>query len=146
MSTITFDADKFRVQFPEFANTTDYPTVYLQGYWDQATCYISPEVTSCMSEACLERALFLMTAHLIKIGEDTTAGDDPAFVSSASIDKVSVSVVPPPQRDQWEWWLNLTSYGQQLLALLKSKAVGGLYIGGSLERLSFRKAGGVFYG
>ncbi len=144
MATITFDIDKFRLQFPEFSNVITYPDVMLQMYWDMATCYVSDEDYGCLSGSCRELALNLMTAHLVEIGTGTTSGDAPAFVSSATVDKVSVSTVPPPQRDQYEWWLSLTSYGQQLLALLKAKSVGGCYIGGSPERAAFRKVGGYF--
>ena len=145
MTTIVFDIGKFRLQFPELASVIAYPDVMLQMYWDMATCYVSDEDYGCLSGSCRELALNFMTAHLTKIGTDTTVGEDPAFVSSATVDKVSVSTVPPPQKDQYEWWLSLTSYGQQLLALLKAKAVGGLYIGGSPEQAAFRKVGGYFY-
>jgi hypothetical protein len=66
-------------------------------------------------------------------------------VSGASVDKVSVTLTPPPVKSQWQWWMSLTPRGAQLLALLKSKAAGGLYVGGlPAERAAFRKAGGVF--
>ena len=145
MTTITFDIEQFREQFPEFSNETTYPDVMLQMYFAMATCYVSDEDYGCLSGACRGLALNLMTAHLTKIGTDTTVGEDPAFVTSATVDKVSVSTQPPPDKDQYEWWMSLTSYGQQLLALLKAKSVGGCYIGGSPERAAFRGVGGYFY-
>jgi len=144
MTTIVFDIPSFRLKFPEFANATTYPNEMLQIYWDTATCYINNEDYGCLSGSCRELALNYMTAHLTKIGTDTTVGDDPAFVNSATVDKVSVNIQSPPQKDQYEWWLSLTSYGQQLLALLKIRPVGGFYIGGSIERAAFRKVGGYF--
>ena len=125
MTTIAFDIAKFREQFPEFADDTKYPNAMIEMYFEMATCYVSDEDYGCLSGSCRELALNFMTAHLLKIGTDTTVGDAPAFVSSATVDKVSVSTVPPPQKDQYEWWLSLTSYGPQLLALLKAKSTGG---------------------
>lgn len=144
MATIIFDISDFRQRFPEFADDITYPDAMLQMYFEMATCYVSDEDYGCLVGSCRELALGFMTAHLVKIGTDTTTGDDPSFVTSATVDKVSVSTQPPPQKDQYEWWLSLTSYGQQLLALLRSKSAGGFYIGGSLERAAFRKAGGYF--
>lgn len=144
MTTITFDVGAFREQLPEFSNVSNYPDIMLQMYFEMATCYVSDEDYGCLSGSCRELALTFMTAHLVKIGTDTTSGDDPAFVTSATVDKVAVSTQPPPQKDQYEWWLSLTSYGQQLLALLRAKSVGGCYIGGSVERAAFRKVGGYF--
>ena len=144
MADITFDIPAFRLRFPEFSNSTDYPDDFLQRYWDMAVCYISDESYGCLSGDCRELALQLLTAHLTKIGEDTTSGETPAFVNSATVDKVSVSTTPPPTKDQFEWWLSLTSYGQQLLSLLRTKAAGGFYIGGNPEKSAIRKVGGYF--
>lgn len=144
MTTIVFDPAKFREQFPEFISNSCYPETMLQMYWDLATCYVSDEDYGCLSGSCRESALCLMTAHLTKIGKDTSSGEDPSFITSATVDKISVSTQPPPQKDQYQWWLSLTSYGQQLLALLKAKSAGGFYIGGSQERAAFRKVGGFF--
>lgn len=145
MATITFDPVKFRLQFPEFADSTKYTDVMLDMYFEMATCYVDDEDYGCLSGSCRELALNFMTAHLTKIGTDTTIGDDPAFVSSATVDKVSVTTKPPPEKDQYEWWMSLTSYGQQLLALLKAKSAGGCYIGGAPEQAAFRGVGGYFF-
>jgi hypothetical protein len=53
---------------------------------------------------------------------------------------------PPPETNQWQWWLSLSPWGQQLLALLLVKSAGGFYIGGFPERQGFRKAYGLFNG
>jgi len=144
MTTIIFDITKFRTLFPEFADTTLFPGDLLQMYYDMGTCYVSDEDYGCLSGSCRVLALNFMTAHILKIGTGVTEGDDPGIVTSATVDKVSVSIQPPPQKDQYQWWLNQTPYGQQLLALLKAKSVGGLYVGGRPERAAFRKVGGYF--
>ncbi len=144
MATIVFDVVEFRAAFPEFADDTKYPDALLQRHWDNATCYVSDEDYGCLSGACRQQAIDLMTAHLVKIEEGILSGDNSSFVQSATIDKVSVTVVPPPAGSQYAWWLSLTPYGQQLLALLKSKTVGGLYVSGRPEKSAFRKVGGFF--
>jgi hypothetical protein len=49
-------------------------------------------------------------------------------VQSATIDKITVSLTPPPATSEFLWWLNLTGYGAQLAALLSVHAVGGFFV------------------
>lgn len=93
---------------------------------------------------CRYRALTLLTAHLAALGVLIAAGQVPGLVQTATVDKVSVSLTPPPILTQFQWWLSLTPYGQQLLALLQVASVGGIYIGGLPEISAFRKVGGIF--
>ncbi|MNJ79317.1 hypothetical protein D3C77_772930 [compost metagenome] len=44
----------------------------------------------------------------------------------------------------WSYWLGMTPYGMQLMALLKVCTGGGLYVGGLPERAAFRSVGGIF--
>lgn len=144
MATISFDIAAFRAAFPEFSNETTYPDVTLQMYFDMATCYISDLDAGCLTGSCRTLALNLMTAHLTRIGTQAQAGGNSGFVTSSSIDKISVSVNPPPNANQYSWWLSNTPYGQQLQALLSSNIVGGLYVSGRPEKSAFRKVGGFF--
>lgn len=140
-AVIIFDPAAFRLAFPEFASLSD---ATLQAYFDAGTCYVSPQDYGWLSGACRARALDLMTAHLAKLAAIIATGTLPGLEQSASIDKISVTMTPPPLKNQWQWWLSLTPYGQQLLALLTARSVGGFYIGGLPERSAFRKVGGVF--
>lgn len=144
MATIEFDVDQFREAFPAFADETTYPDATLQMYWDTATCYVSNEDYGCLTGDCRRQAINLMTAHLCTISTMVQSGKTPKFVQSSTIDKVSVSVTPPPNKDQYSWWLSLTPYGAQLQALLGANIAGGLYIGGRPEKAAFRKVGGFF--
>lgn len=149
---IEFDATYFRANFPAFANVTTYPTATLQNYWDQATVYIADRSYRCDMLAGRQRVLALnqLTAHIAQLNVLVLTADEPAAAQiamdqSATIDKVSVTVTPPPNLTQWAWWLGLTPYGAALLALLQAVTVGGFYVGGGVpERSAFRKAGGVF--
>lgn len=142
MSTIEFDVDQFRQAFPEFSDPVQYPDATLQMYWDTATCFISDNDYGCLSGACRRQAINLLTAHLCKISEAAQSGGLAGQTQSATIDKVSVSLTPPPNKSQYSWWLNQTPYGAQAEALLSTKAVGGLYIGGRPETSAFRHVGG----
>lgn len=144
MSVITFDVAAFRISFPAFANDTTYPSAVLQGYWDTGICIVSDENYGWMQGACRTRALNLLTAHLAALADIIASGQTPGLVNSATIDKVSVSLTPPPIRDQWDWWFSLTPYGQQFLVILQAKSVGGFYVGGNPELSAFRKVGGVY--
>jgi hypothetical protein len=142
--TFVFDIPAFRVSFPAFADETAFPDSMLNAYWDTATCYISTDDYGVLHGECRYKAITLMVAHLLAISVLVKEGQTPAMMQSAGIDKINISVTPPPLPNQWHWWMNLTPYGQQLLALLQVKSVGGFYIGGLPERAGFRKIGGLF--
>jgi len=144
MTEITFDVTAFRVEFTEFANPTDFPDTLLQGKFNLATCYVNPNPNNYIAVGCLTQVLYLMTAHLTKLNSLINAGQTPGQVQSTTIDKITVTLTPPPLPNQWQWWLGLTAYGQQLLALLQSLAAGGFYFGSLPERSSIRSVGGVF--
>lgn len=142
---LTFDVTLFRQQFPVFANATAYPDAMLQMYWDMAICYITDIGNyGWLQGDCRQLAINLMTAHLTALSVIVAGGQVPGLVQSATIDKVSVSLTPPPLKNQWQWWLSTTPYGQQLLALLQNRSVGGWYIGGRPELAAFRRVGGRF--
>lgn len=144
MPNIVLDVTVFRGRFLAFASDTAYPTSTIQMQWDVASCFISPEDYGYLHGDCRAQAIMLMTAHLLILSDMAANGETVAMPTSASIDKVSVTLTPPPFKDQFDWWLSLTPYGAQLLAMLSMFAVGGLYVGGSNERRAFRKSGGRF--
>lgn len=148
MSVITFDVAEFRASFPAFGDMLVYTDALLQGNFDSATVFVNPNTGSNwyikFTDSVRKRCLYLMTAHLTQLGVQAAAGQTPGQVQSSTIDKVSVTLTPPPNVNQWQWWLGLTAYGQQLLALLKAKSAGGFYIGGLPELGAFRRVGGAF--
>lgn len=146
MSTVfVFDIPAFRVSFPAFANSTVYPDATLQMYWDNAGCIVENTTYECymLAGVCRYRALNLLTAHLAAISDLIAAGQVPGLVQNATIDKVTVGLTPPPLLTQFQWWLSLTPYGQQLLVILQVSSVGGEYYGGLPEISAFRKVGGI---
>ena len=139
-STLSFNVEAFRALYPAFAATP--PTdATLQAYWDAATCYISNKNCGSLRGNCRQQALNLMTAHLAALSVIIAAGQTPGQVQSSTIDKISVTLTPPVQDNQWQWWLGTTPYGQQLLALLQVRSAGGFFFGGRFEPLAIRRIG-----
>jgi len=130
--------------FPEYSNVIKYPDVLLQSYWDMATCYITPEDECWLNGCGRENALYLMTAHITAISDNIKNNAGVGVENSATIDRISVAITPPPFKNQWQYWLSTTARGQQLWALLQIKSVGGFSVGGLPERSAFRKVGGIF--
>lgn len=142
---ITFDPVAWRAQFPQFGNDTEWPDAQLSGLFDMACCFIWPFPWRAVGRKCLTLMLYLMTAHLAESQRMLNAGQATSGVQTgASVDKVSVSLQAPPITSGWQQWLSTTPYGLQLWALLSVRSKGGFYVGGSIERYGYRKAGGIF--
>lgn len=120
----------------------------LNGLWTMATSYVGNVDYGCLSLTGDARvlALNLMTAHLAWLSDKIGKGETPGLEQSATIDKVSVSLTPPPVKTQFQWWLTLSPYGAQLQALLGVKGAGGFYVPSSAGpgRTGFRNAIGGF--
>ncbi len=150
-----YNDSNFRALFTVFESADKYPEAQISAFWDIATDYISTYDSSfnVLNGKSLQLTLDLLCAHILTLftadQNNVDGGEDPgqpgSIETSASVGSVSVSTLPPPIRDDsWRYWLNQTRYGQQLLALLSLKAVGGFYVGGLPERNGFRKFGGTF--
>lgn len=144
MATHSFDAAGFRVMFPEFSSATTYPDSTLSGYFSMSTQYVSPDDGTYLFGDTLQLALNLMTAHIAKALTLAAAGKSSGVTIGAGEGSVNVSLLPPPAKSAWQYWLSTTPYGMQLRALLLAAGAGGLIAGPSLERASFRKAGGYW--
>lgn len=150
MTTIVFDPAAFRTNplFSPFSNAVVYTDPLLNSWADIATGYISDQnggsyVNQGMNLKQQTLALNLMVAHLLalstQIGNVPSTPKTPGLKQAATIDKVSVTLTPPPIKNQWQWWLNLTPYGQQLLALLQVATAGGFFYGAFPVMPNFRR-------
>lgn len=140
---IDLDIVSFRVIFPLYSNEETYPDLLLNAQYEIGKCYI--EDSDCaMEETCREYALQLMLAHLLYIRDLVNSGANVGVITSASEGDVSVSLAQPNVDSAWDYWFNSTPFGTELLAMLSLQAVGGFYVGGSMERKGFRKIGGGF--
>jgi Protein of unknown function (DUF4054) len=142
MGGIVFNPSDFRNQFPAFNCVPPISDNTLQAFFDTATLYINNPRGYCyrggLTFAQRQQCLYLMTAHLTAISRLIAEDQTPGIITNATVDKLSVTLQPPPETNQWQYWLQSTSYGQQLLALLQVASVGGFYAGGSPERSAFR--------
>ena len=147
---IQYNDAAFRALFPAFANMTTYPQATLQAWWDVATAYISDVNGGCyaggMSLKQQTLALNQMTAHLVALNAIIAAGQQPAILVAAGIDKINVTIEPPPAKNMWQYWLATTPYGQQLLALLQLAGAGGLYVSNAIPARAGFGGGNGFFG
>lgn len=143
MTAIPFDPAAFRLAFPAFSNQPKYPTEILQMRWDAAGMYITNRQGGCycggLNTVKRTYALSLMTAHLQALADMIATGNMPSIITDATIDQVKIGIEPPPAANAWQYWLQTTPYGQQLLVLLQVASVGGAYFGGSLDLAAFRR-------
>lgn len=147
MAAIIFDPAAFREQFHSFQCTPAISNETLQAYFDTATMYINNPncgnytLIGGLSAAQRRQCLYLMTAHLGTIARSIEAGSVVGVMTGATVDKVSVTLEPPPAANQWQYWLQSTAYGQQLLSLLSVVGAGGFYINPRPELSAFRRPG-----
>lgn len=137
---VSLVVSEFKAQYPAFADTQD---AVIQSAFDMSSVFIENDTNCFLDDAKLKTVLYLMTAHLLQVNINTTSGSS-GVVTSASIDKVSVSIAEPKNKTEFSYFLNQTPYGMQLSALFKVLSMGGFYIGGNNEIGSFRKAGGTY--
>lgn len=131
-----FDIAAFRLRYPQFASYSDEQIL---AFAEDAKCHLS---THCKD--CRRLWWFLMVAHLLTLDTNSKNGGAVGQVTSASIDKISVSIQAPTATNKWSYWLSLTPYGLELLALLSRCFTGGFYVGGRPERAGFRAVGGRY--
>lgn len=125
---LTFNYALFITQVPQYSNAIMYPQATLQNYWNVAINYITNtgNYGSLQGDA-RQYAINLFVAHLVYIAGLIAIGQVPGLMQTATIDKVTVGLTPPPLKNQFQWWLSVTPYGQQLLSLLQVNSVGGFY-------------------
>jgi hypothetical protein len=143
MATIQYNDAAFRALFPPYADPAKYPQATILNYWNMGTAYISNRSGGAFCGGMnLQRqtlALQLMTAHLLFIAGLIAIGQVPAPVTAAGIDKINVTLEPPPAKNMWQYWLSSSPYGQELLALLSVAGVGGFFIGGKPVYPAFKR-------
>ena len=137
---LTFNYTQFIALVPEYSDTTCYPEATLQAFWNSAINYVDDYNWGEVNNDKRQYALNLMTAHVIYISNLAKERTVPYLMQTANIDKVNVSLTPPPLKNQWQWWLSISPWGQQLFALLQGASVGGNYIGGSAVLQGFSTA------
>lgn len=133
---INITIEEFRKDFPEFADENVYSDASLQNFLTQSMCYIHNVNYGTLQNNCRKLGIELMTAHLQTLQDRIASGQNTTSqIGGTSIDSVSVSLIAPPNKSQFDYWLGLTPYGQRYLMLLQAHAPAGLYFGGSFQRV-----------
>lgn len=145
MTTHVFNYPEFQSQFVEYASSPVESV--LDVYFALATNFVNPDDNWCggLNGSTLDYALNCIVAHYCYINDQIAMGVDNVIVTASGIDKVTVSLLAPPIKNMFQYWLSTSPYGKQLLALLSVKSAGGWYVGAGIsERRAFRKAYGTF--
>ncbi len=128
---------EFYTEYPEF-NTEEYKNICPQCF-RRAKCAIKIQNKGRLRDCDRVNAIYLLTAHLslltYKNQTGQSGGMGAGMVASAAVGEVNISYVQIPNLDMWSYWLALTPYGLDLLALLERLTSVPFYIGGSLERV-----------
>lgn len=136
MSVVQVSVNEFRSLFKQFENKTVYSDSFLKIMLDVAKLYISDKKNCFVKQTVQKQMIYLMAAHLTVCNSKATTGDsDGGLITSASIDKVSVSKQIPTLKSMLDAWLWQSAYGQQLSALLQIQATVGIYVGGTKENV-----------
>lgn len=144
LTVLTYNDTLFRATCPEFSSLQKYPEALLQSYWDTATQYMTPVANfGALQQSQRQLGLNFFIGHLLYLSSLIEIGQVPYLMQTATIDKVAVGLTPPPLPNQFQWWLNQSPRGQQLLGLLQANSVGGFYLGGSGPLAAFGYQGGA---
>ena len=134
-----YSDSQFRAQYQAFSDPTAYPQATLQQYFTTAGLYVANTNYGFLAQAgATLTCLYLLTAHLAQLATQIANGQVPYVLSASGIDKISVTLEPPPAKNLWAWWLSTTAYGAQLLATLEAQSIGGFYTPGGWGRAGFR--------
>jgi len=150
-----FDRDIFFSNFPEFKNNALYPSELVEAAGKRARFYMTYSQVNLLDGEDRKYARSLLTAHLIVLitrarnhadgngseGEGGGAGGSigavggSGIISSASVGGVSVSMSVPDSKDPWAYWLNQTTYGQELQGFLAMHVPAGIMGIGEFHRV-----------
>ena len=138
MASVVLSISDFRAAYPAFSDVVKYPDATITGAFNKAQIFVKNETNCALDEDRLETILYLMTAHLLQTQTNAVGGSTAGVIASASMGGVSVSIASPKNADEFQYFLNQSPYGQELLALFSILAMGGFYFGGNGETLAFR--------
>lgn len=130
---ITITVSQFRLDYPEFTDTTLYPDSQITYYLNLAGLLLNV----CRWGNILNVGAELFVAHNIAIERQAQAtainGGVPGIssgpVSSKSVDKVSVSYDTQAGLETGAGHWNLTIYGTRFIRLAKMMGSGPIYVG-----------------
>jgi hypothetical protein len=124
---MTFNLPMFLAMFPQF-DSADWKQTVVQAAGLRARLHITAWVEGApLKDEFREYAQFLMTGHLLvldKQDDDGNAGDEASSLAGtpykATIGSVQIESTKQNSfnSDDWNYWLNQTKYGRELLAFM----------------------------
>lgn len=120
---MTFDVEKFRAVYPQFAILSD---AQLEFMWQNALIISGIEEDARVPEDQKENLLFMLVCHLATIATRGTAG----AMTSAKQGEVQVTYASVPSRSDDADWFNLTPCGSAYWQAIKRYRLGGLWFPG----------------
>jgi hypothetical protein len=129
MKEAVFPLAMFLAYFPEFDDESKYTKASVQSAGLRAMMHITPSAEGMpFVGKYREYGLFLMTAHIATLAkmDDGESGGVAGRPFKSTVGSVSVESTKPNSfvADDWNFWLSLTNYGAELLALLDTQAQG----------------------
>lgn len=131
MSKVVVSVAEFKTKFQEFKDNE-----YIAENLNNSLDYIDLYNNSILKDNKRKKAIYLLTAHLLTLRNMIMNGDTSLNqLNSSSIGSVSVSTSIPNNKDSFDYWLNLTGYGKELLFLLTLLTPTSIYFNGSFQRI-----------
>lgn len=132
MSTPSFDIGAFRTNFPEFADTTAYPSTLIDFWLGLAEL----QVRQCVWKRCWSEGVSLYIAHEITLASQNVkaakSGGVPGTMGGIANTKTVGSVTvgydsqATSEKDAGYW--NLTNYGKQFIRLARIFGAGAIQL------------------
>lgn len=119
---MTFDVEKFRAVYPQFASLSD---AQLEFMWQNALIISGIEGDTRVPEGQKENLLFMLVCHLATLAVRGTTG----AMTGATQGSVSVTYATPTYTGDAAWY-NLTPCGAAYWQIIKKCRLGGLWFPG----------------
>ena len=119
---MTFDIDKFRTIYPQFA---EIPDATLEFMWNNALIISGIEGDTRIPDDQKENLLFMLLCHLATLASRGSAG----AMTSAKQGEVQVTYSAPTYTGDAAWY-NLTPCGSAYWQIIKKYRLGGLWFKG----------------
>lgn len=126
------DIAAFRTEFPEFSDTTIYPSATIS-FW---AALAEKQVTECVWRDCRDAGVKLYVAHEITLAAQSkkaasvggVPGSQGGIANSKTVGSVTVGYDASTTTEKDAGWWNLTTYGKQFIRLARIFGAGAFQL------------------